>query len=285
MIFEMNDRKAIVKPIIQAAVILAVFLAIEAALVFLGVFPDNNMLLCADVLLRMIMGTVSLVLLAGYYKRGESKYPVKKLFSNRIPKGTRLVLIPMILYIIAPFFKLFTAYVFSTEAIVTLTIVIIQQFATGYFEEATHRGLMMNGLLMHNTRTVKQRIFTVVIAGAFFGLSHAPNIIFGENPLNQVPSSFLWGMFIAAVYMLSDNLLLVMLLHAFSDSTFRIVKGLFGYVREAPICQAVDTARSVIDYVVLPVTAILICVFYDKLREPFSSLSPRRSASAEDARR
>ena len=262
----MNNRKAITRPIIQAAVILTVFLAIETAMVYLNVFPDNNMLLCADIVLRMIFGIVSLVLLSGYAKRGESRYPVKKLFSNRIPAGTWLVLIPMILYIILPFFKLFTAYVFTTQAIAALTIIIIQQFATGFIEESLHRGLMMNGLLMHNTKTVKQRIFTVVIAGAFFGLSHAPNIIFGENPLLQVPSCFLWGMFIAAIFMLSDNLLLVMLLHAFSDSTFRIVKGLFGYVREAPLCLAIDKARTVIDYVVLPVVAILICVFYDKLK-------------------
>jgi membrane protease YdiL (CAAX protease family) len=112
------------------------------------------------------------------------------------------------LYVIAPFFKLFTAYIFTTSILTTVIIVIIQQFATGFFEEAVHRGLMMNGLIVHNTKTVKQRIFTVVIAGAFFGLSHAPNIIFGENPLLQVPSAFLWGMFMAAIYMLSDNLLL-----------------------------------------------------------------------------
>ena len=104
------------------------------------------------------------------------------------------------------------------------------------------------------------------IAGAFFGLSHAPNIIFGENPLLQVPSAFLWGMFMAAIYMLSDNLLLPMLLHTFSDSTFRIVDGLFGYVREAALCKAVDNTRSVIDYVVLPLVAILICIFYDRLK-------------------
>ena len=54
-----------------------------------------------------------------------------------------------------------------------------------------------------------------------------------------MPSSMLWGMFIATVYMLSDNLLLVMLLHALSDSTFRILDGLFGYVRDASLCHAV----------------------------------------------
>lgn len=262
----MDKRKAITKPIIQAAVILGVFLAIEVVWVYLNVFPDNNMLLCADIVMRIVFGIVMLVMLNGYSKRGESKYPVKKLFSNRIPVWTWIVLIPIILYIIAPFFKLFTAYIFTTSVLTTLIIVIVQQFATGFFEELLHRGLMMNGLIMYNTKTVKQRIITVVIAGAFFGLSHAPNILFGENPLLQVPSCFLWGMFIAAVYMLSDNLLLVMLLHAFSDSTFRIVDGLFGYVREAPICQAVEKTRSVIDYVVLPLVAILICVFYDKLK-------------------
>ena len=263
---ETDKRKAITKPIIQAAVILTIFLAIEVVWVYLNVFPDNNILLCADIVLRIISGIVMLVILKGYSKRGESKYPVKKLFSNRIPARTWLVLIPIILYTIAPFFKLFTAYIFTTSVLTTLIIVIVQQFATGFFEELLHRALMMNGLIMHNTKTVRQRIFTVVIAGAFFGLSHAPNILFGEKPLLQVPSCFLWGMFIAAVYMLSDNLLLVMLLHAFSDSTFRIVDGLFGYVREAPICQAVEKTRSVIDYVVLPLVAILICVFYDKLK-------------------
>ena len=125
----------------------------------------------------------------------------------------------------------------------------------------------MNGLIKHHTDTVKQRIFTVVIAGAFFGLGHVPNIAFGENPLVQVPANVLSGMFIAAVYMLSDSLLLVMLLHAFCDSTLRIVNYLFGYVREAPICRFVGYARDGIDYVILPLVALYICVYYDRLKK------------------
>ena len=262
----MDNKKAITKPVIHAAIVLAVFYVIEIVLVYLNVFPDYNMLLCADVALRTVFGIVSLVILAGYSKRGESRFAVKKLFSNRIPAGTWLVLIPFILYIIAPFIKLVTAYGYIKEMKAAIIIIFIQQFATGFFEESLHRGLMMNGLLKHNTNTVKQRIFTVIIAGAFFGLSHALNIFFGENPLAQVPSCILWGMFIAAVYMLSDNLLLVMLLHAFSDLTFRIVDYLFAYVPEAPVCQVIEVARDVMDYAVLPVTAILICIFYDRLK-------------------
>ena len=264
---ETDKRKAIVKPIVQAAIIMAVFYAVEIAVVWLDVFPDYNMLLGADILLRIILGTVSLVLLHKYAVRGESKCTVKQLFTNKIPAKTWFVMIPIIIYIILPFVKLATAYVFTTKVLGLLCLIILQQFATGFYEETAQRGLMMNGLIKLNTNTVKQRLFTVVIAGTFFGLGHVPNIAFGENPLIQMPSSTLWGMFIAAVYMLSDNLLLVMLLHALSDSTFRIVDGLFGYVRDASLCHTVDNVRTVIDYVVLPLTAVLICVFYDKLRK------------------
>ena len=177
-----NNKKAITKPIIQASIIMVIFYAIEAAMYFLDVFPSYDMLLCADIVIKIILGTVSLILLNNHAKRGESKYPFKKLFTNKIPPLTWLVLIPLIIYIIAPFFKLFTAFVFSTSVLTTLIIVIVQQFATGFYEEANHRALFMNGLIKHNTSTVKQRLFTVFITGAFFGLTHLPNIMFGTLP-------------------------------------------------------------------------------------------------------
>ena len=260
-------NKAIKKPIIQAAVIMAVFYIVEMIFVFYDVFPKYDHLLIADIILRIIGGIVGLKLISGYSKRGESKYTVKQLFTNKIPKKTWLVMIPIIIYILLPFVKLVTAFAFTTKIIVTFTILIIQQFATGFFEEGVSRGLMMNGLIKHNTDTVKQRIFTVLVTGLFFGLGHFPNIAFGENPLIQMPSCFCFGLFLAAVYMLSDNLLLVMLIHAFDDSTFRIVKSLFGIVPDAPICQFVDHARNVtITYILLPLMAIYICINYDKLK-------------------
>ena len=80
----MDKRQAITKPIIQAAIIMAVFYAIETAMVYLKVFPDNNTLMCADIMLRIIFGIVALMLLKNWSKRGESKYTVKQLFTNRI---------------------------------------------------------------------------------------------------------------------------------------------------------------------------------------------------------
>ena len=71
---EMDNRKAITKPVIHAAIVLAVFYAIEIAMVYLNIFPDYNVLLCADIVIRIIMGIAVLVILKGYSKRGESKY-------------------------------------------------------------------------------------------------------------------------------------------------------------------------------------------------------------------
>lgn len=267
ILMEMDKKKAVIRPVIQAAIIMAVFYVTEIIWVYLDVFPDNNTLYIADIILRVICGTAGLIILSRYSRRGESKFTLKQLFTNKIPPRTWLVLLPIIIDILLPFAKIFTAYIFTTEYIVTLTILIIQQFATGFFEEGVQRGLMMNGLIRLNTATVKQRMFTVIVAGAFFGLGHLPNLFFGENPLVQVPATMLWGMFIAAVYMLSDNLLLVMLLHALSDSTFRIVNAMFGYARDSWLCHAVDTAGDILLYVILPVTAILICIFYDRLKK------------------
>lgn len=260
------NKNTVTKPIRSATIILVIFYAIEIAMVYLNLFPDNNILYCVDSILRIIFGTVSLLLLRGYSNNNESKYSVKQLFTNKITLNTWLVLIPFILYIVAPFFNLFTAYLFTTSVLGPFIIIVIQQFATGYFEEATHRGLMMNGLIKYNTGTIKQRLVTVITAGAFFGLSHTANIFFGENLLVQVPACILWGMFIAAVYMLSDNLLLVMILHALSDTTYKIPNALFGYVHDAAICQVVEYLRTAIDYVILPLMAVLICIFYDKLK-------------------
>ena len=263
---EMDKKKAITRPIVQTAVIMAVFYAFEIPMVWLDVFPEYSMLLTADIILRIALGTLSLVLLHKHSVRGESKYTVKQLFTNRIPAKTWLVLIPFIISILLPFLKLFTAFAFASEVLGLVCLVIFQQFAVGFYEETAQRALMMNGLIKLNTGTVKQRLFTVFITGAFFGLGHFPNILFGENPLLQCPSTMMWGMFIAAVYMLSDNLLLVILLHTLSDSTFRIVKGLFGYARDSFFCKSVDSIRTVIDLLILPLMAILICVLYDRLK-------------------
>ena len=125
----------------------------------------------------------------------------------------------------------------------------------------------MRGLLVHRTDTLKHRIITVLVSGGIFGLSHLPNIVLGENPLVQVPSTMLIGIFWAAIYMCTGNLTLSMCLHALTDLTPRIVGYLFAFESQPAISSFILGARDVINYAVFPIMSIFICVFYDRIKK------------------
>lgn len=253
----MDKTQAIRKPIIQAAIIIGIFYAIEVAMVYLNLFPDYNVLLLADIVLRIVMGIIALVLLR----------PNKALFTNKVTPKMWLVILPFLIYVALPLAGVFFADVHAPRDITRFSIIIGQQFAVGFFEEAYARGLFMKGLLKFNTATVKQRLCTCALTGAFFGLTHMLNIFFGENPLYQVPSCIVWGFFVAAVYMLTENLPLVMLLHAFSDITPRLAQGILGEASNPAALKVTDVAGNVLEYVILPLAAVYICFKFVSLKE------------------
>ena len=59
----MNKKQEIRKPVIQAAIIIGIFYAIEIAMFYLDLFPDYNVLMSVDIGLRIVMGIAALVLL------------------------------------------------------------------------------------------------------------------------------------------------------------------------------------------------------------------------------
>ena len=105
------------KPIVQAAIIMLLFYAIEIPMVYFNVFPDKNTLYIADIIIRVIGGTAGLILLNGYSKRGESKCTLKQLFTNKISRKTWLIMLPLIIDILLPFLNIFTATIFTTRFI------------------------------------------------------------------------------------------------------------------------------------------------------------------------
>ena len=252
----MNKKQEIIKPAIQAAVIIGIFYAIEIPMVSFDLFPDYNVLLMVDIALRIVMGIIALVLLR----------PSKELFTNKVTPKMWLVILPFLIYVALPLAKICFADVYVPDNIPLMVIPISQQFAVGFFEEAYAKGLFMKGFLKCNTSTVKQRLVTCALTGTFFGMTHLLNIFFGDNPLLQVPACIVWGFFIAAVYMLTENLPLVMLLHAISDITPRISHGLFGWTVGTPAVQVIEVMDNVFQYVILPLAAVYICFRYVSLK-------------------
>lgn len=259
-------KKEIIKPIIAAVIVFLVFYAIEIPVVLLDVFPKREVLYTFDLVLRCIFGTIALILLCRFYKQSGDAEGFKNAFRGKITWKVCLFMIPLFIYILLPLLKMFSGK-FTTAVLGIFCINALQQVATGYYEESVYRGLVMKGLMKHCTGSLKHRIIMVLISGGIFGLSHLPNIALGENPLVQVPSCVLIGSFWAAIYMCTGNLTLSMCLHAFSDLTPRIVGYLFHFDSEPTVSSFISGARNVIDYAIFPLMAILICVFYDKIKK------------------
>ena len=262
----MTEKNEIVKPIKAAVIIFPAFYVIEIPLVLLNVFPKQATLYTVDLVLRCIFGTIALVFMKRFYNESGDAEGFKNAFRGKISWKIFLLLCPLFIYILLPLLKIKYG-AFTTAALGLFVINALQQVATGYYEETVFRGLVMKGLLAFRTDTLKHRIITVLISGGIFGLSHLPNVVLGENPLIQVPTTMLIGIFWAAIYMCTGNLLLSMCLHALTDLTPRIVGYLFAFESQPAVSSFVSVARDVIDYVVFPVVAILICVFYDRIKK------------------
>ncbi len=260
-------KKEIIYPIRAAVILMSVFYAIEIPMVLLNVFTEQAALYTADFVIRCCLGTIALVLLNRFYKQSGDEKGFKNLFREKISWKVCLLLFPLFIYILLPLLKV-PAGTFTTAVLGLFCINALQQVATGYYEETVFRGLVMKGLLVYRRDTLKHRIITVLISGGIFGLSHLPNIAFGENPLVQVPATMVIGIFWGAIYMCTGNLLLSMYLHALTDLTPRIVGYLFMFESTPAISSFISNARDVIDYIIFPIVSILICVFYDKIKKP-----------------
>ena len=265
---KMKDiKKEICRPIWAAVILFLVFYVIEIPMVLFNIFPNKTVLYTADFVIRCGIGTIALVLLSRFYKQSGDPEGFKNQFRGKISWKVWLLLCPLFIYILLPLLKI-PAGTFRTAVLGLFCINALQQVATGYFEESVYRGLVMKGLMVYRRDTIKHRIITVLISGGIFGLSHLPNIVLGENPLVQVPTAMLIGIFWAAIYMCTGNLTLSMALHALTDLTPRIVGYLFGFESEPAVSSFIFGARDVIDYAVFPIVSILICVFYDKIKNP-----------------
>ena len=263
----MNKQTTI--PILQGMAVTAGFLLTEIILNFFGAFNGNVQLYLVDVPLRLLFGTIALFLIADNFKKQRSRHSLKQLFTNPIPKSTYLLLLPFALYLLLTLLTMVTAEAFSGRAAGLFCLNAVQQLATGYYEEAALRSLLMCGLLAFYTNTAGQRIRTVLIAGICFGLSHMLNFFFGNDIFSTLWQSFscaFWGFFIAAIYLLCENLTLIMILHAVWDIIVRVPNAFCGLPESSGFLVCIEVLQYILQFGVMTAAAVYICLHYDKLK-------------------
>lgn len=265
MSFMQSDKGNAVKYSTLAFLITFIFLMVEWFASKAGVFGSGLRLYLVDSLFRAIFGTIGIVFLSQFCHED-----VKSLCTNRIPRVTWLLLIPIYVYFLS--YSATLSMVESTTGMYLISFLgaILQQITTGYFEETVSRGIVMNAFRKHYSK-VRWRLAAVVVSGVVFGLGHIFNFLFGGDFLGSLEQAFItamWGMFLAAIYMVTDHLLLVMVIHAAWDIWIRIPDFFFNLTEEATTLSTIgEITRTIIDPFLLGILAIVICIKYDKINK------------------
>ncbi len=71
-------------------------------------------------------------------------------------------------------------------------------------------------------------------------------------------------MLMSAIFLYTKNLTLLMVIHAVWDIIVRLPKAFFGFPKVSTGMMVLDVAGDVIQYVIMPVIAVIICLRLDK---------------------
>ena len=254
------SKKGIAIPLIQGVVMTYAFLLVEFIFQELGLFDGVLKLYLTDSALRFLFGGVTLFLIAANYKKQRSLYSLKEYFTNRFSAKTFIYLFPFILYLISILVLPVFSNVHSFKAAGEFALNCLQQLGTGFYEEAV-RVLILCGLMKFLCGTRAGVVKTVIISGALFGLSHALNFLYGQDILStlwQVVSCAFWGAYMAAIFLYSRNLTLLMILHAVWDIVIRIPNAFFGFPDSSIGIAVMDGIGYVIEYGLMTLTTVIL---------------------------
>lgn len=233
------------------------FILFEIFLVTTGI---SDCEIIVDSGIRMAFGSIALLLMLTIYQEKFSK-----LFTRKIPKSTWLFCIPFFLYLVVELLYLPISDHLTTAYSAYFLLACVQQLATGFWEEAASKGLVMSGMLLKWKNTIKGRIGMVVVTGVLFGGLHILNVfIYSDLTVclwNSLYASA-FGIFLAAVYLQAGNITLCMVLHAVWDIVVRVPGCFCEGISEGAVLNFIYTSQDILELVVFPIVAIIICILY-----------------------
>lgn len=254
---KLYDKKPVVTGVVSALLITAFFYVVEW--IFWKYTPLTNGVRWTyiDFVIRMSTGFLGLYVLKEFYRN-----ELKDVFTGKISKQAWLCLIPIGIIFTLYVSKLLCAENIKIQNTVPFLISWLMQIGSGFYEEIVSRGVLMSGLLIKYKDSVKGRIFIVTFAGFIFGFSHLMNVIYGNNLIDCIGwglETFIWGMYIAAIYMMTSNLWLIIGIHTIWDIVIRIPRYYMGNVVNESGVELLSNVIDIIENGVLPIIAIVVC--------------------------
>ena len=257
MIKKFYDKCPILYGVLFGQGLFVFFLLLEYFLVSTGISECG---VVTDSFIRIMFGIFALILMK---KIHQDKF--REQFTTKIPKSTWLFSIPFFMYLGLQFLYLPIAENLTIAYISAFVLSCGQQLATGFFEETASKGLVMSGMLLKWKRTVRGRICIVFISGILFGTLHILNVIFNGNIIACIWQSLYssaFGVFLAAIYLHSNNIVLCMIFHAIWDIFVRIPGHFCENIQKGIILDFIYLAQDILNLGVFLLVAILICLKY-----------------------
>lgn len=252
------NKYPILSGILVGQGILVGFILFEYLLVSTGISECG---IVVDSCIRIIVGILALIVLKKIYKN-----ELGKLFFTRLPKYTWIYCIPFGLCLLAYLLHVPIAESLTLSYVGGFALSCLQQIGTGFFEEASSRGILMSGMLQKWKASIKGRIGMVFLSGLLFGAAHILNFLFGNDLdfclWNSLCASA-FGVFVASIYLYSGNLLFCMILHTVWDIVIRVPQYFCENV-SGEILKFLYVSCDIIELGVFPIIAIVICIMLCK---------------------
>lgn len=143
-------------------------------------------------------------------------------------------------------------------------IVIIVGIAPGFIEELVFRGFIISNL-MRIRKSKKVNIYLIVALSALpFGLFHLLNIMSGANVSYSIAQAFFTiclGVFFAAIYLRTGNLIGTIIAHALMDITALTDSNLIGS-NIAGVVSQVPTISEIVIIFVVSIFVLALGLYY-----------------------
>lgn len=257
MIRKLYEKSPILYGVLFGQGLFVIFVLVEYFLVSTGISECGVLV---DSFIRIMFGIIAVILMKNIYQN-----KISEKFLSKIPMNTWLFCIPFFLYLCLQFFYFAIAEKITTAYMSVFLIACIQQLATGFFEETASKGLVMSGMLSKWKYTVRGRILLVFASGVLFGILHILNVLFTGDIIAcmwQSLYSSAFGIFLAAIYLYVENIILCMVLHATWDILIRIPSYFCESIHEGILLDFIYVAQDILELGVFPIVAIFICLKY-----------------------
>lgn len=231
------------------------FILLEYFLVASGISECGAVV---DSCIRVLFGIIALLIIR---KIHGDKF--KSLFTSTIKASTWMWCLPFFLYLIVELLYIPAAEKITFAYVPLFLLSCVQQLATGFYEEAASKGIVMSGMLLKWNDSVIGRIGMVFLSGLLFGSVHILNVLFNNDIIHCLWNALYasaFGVFLAALYLQSNSLPLCMTLHAVCDIVIRIRGNFCENIQYGMLTDVIYVAQDILELGVFPVVAILICV-------------------------